>query len=49
MLFRSKGRKVLEAASAVVSLTIEDHFVPASMTEYENYVKFFEAAPAFLR
>lgn len=44
-----KGRKILEAASAVVSLTIEDHFVPASMAEYDNYVKFFEAAPAFLR
>jgi phosphonate transport system substrate-binding protein len=44
-----KGRRVLEAASAVVSLTAEDHFVPASMAEYENYVRFFEGAPAFLR
>ncbi len=43
------GRKVLESASAVVSLTVEDHFVPASMNDYQNYVSFFEAAPAFLR
>jgi phosphonate transport system substrate-binding protein len=43
------GRKILEAASAVVSLTVEDHFVPASMDDYQNYVGFFEAAPAFLR
>ena len=43
------GRKTLEAASAVVSLTVEDHFVPASMDDYQNYVGFFEAAPAFLR
>jgi phosphonate transport system substrate-binding protein len=43
------GRKVLESASAVVSLTVEDHFIPASMDDYKNYVSFFEAAPAFLR
>ena len=45
----ARGRKVLEAASAVVSLTVADHFVPASMADYANYVTFFENAPAFLR
>ena len=44
-----RGRKVLESASAVVSLTVADHFVPASMADYANYVTFFENAPAFLR
>jgi hypothetical protein len=44
-----RGRKVLEAASAVVSLTAADHFIPASMADYANYVTFFENAPPFLR
>lgn len=44
-----RGRKVLEAASAVVSLTVADHFVPSSMADYANYVTFFENAPPFLR
>jgi phosphonate transport system substrate-binding protein len=44
-----RGRKVLEGASAVVSLTAADHFIPASMADYANYVTFFENAPPFLR
>jgi phosphonate transport system substrate-binding protein len=44
-----EGRRILEAASAQVSLSIQDHFVPATMADYANYVRFFEAAPPFLR
>lgn len=44
-----EGRRILEAASALVSLTVQDHFVPATMADYANYVRFFEAAPPFLR
>jgi len=44
-----RGRAVLESASSVVSLTAEDYFVPASMKEYANYVRFFEDAPLSLR
>ena len=44
-----RGSKILEAASKEVSLTVADHFIPASMADYANYVRFFEKAPAFLR
>ena len=42
------GRMVLQTASAEVSLTLQDHFIPASLKDYQNYVKFFESAPAHL-
>ena len=42
------GKGILEAASREVSLTAQDHFVPSSMKDYQNYVKFFQAAPSFL-
>ncbi|MEI6721362.1 MAG: phosphate/phosphite/phosphonate ABC transporter substrate-binding protein [Betaproteobacteria bacterium] len=44
-----RGSKILEAASKEVSLTVANHFIPASMADYANYVRFFEKAPAFLR
>lgn len=43
------GRKVLEAASREVGLTVDDHFIPASIADYRNYVTWFERAPAHLR
>ena len=42
------GKAILESASREVSLTAQDHFVPASMKDYQNYIKFFETAPGFL-
>ena len=44
-----RGSKILEVASKEVSLTLADHFIPASMADYANYVRFFDKAPAFLR
>ena len=43
-----RGRAILEAASNVVSLSAEDYFIPASMRDYANYVRFFENAPVSL-
>ena len=45
----SVGRKVLESASREVSLTVNDHFIPASAADYRSYVTWFERAPANLR
>ena len=43
------GRKVLESASKEVALTVNDHFIAASMADYRNYVTWFERAPSHLR
>lgn len=43
------GRRVLESASKEVALTVNDHFIPASMADYRNYVAWFERAPAHLK
>lgn len=43
------GRQTLESASRHVSLTVDDHFVPATVADYGAYVKFFQSAPPSLR
>lgn len=45
----SVGRKVLESASREVSLTVNDHFIPASAADYRSYLTWFERAPVNLR
>ncbi len=43
------GYRVLERASKEVSLTVNDHFIAASLSDYRNYVTWFETAPAHLQ
>ena len=43
------GRKALDAAARAVGLVGDNHFVTASDRDYDNYVRFYESAPSFMR
>jgi len=44
-----KGREVLEKASAAVGLTADAYFLASDGSEYANYRRFYQSAPASLR
>ena len=44
-----KGREVLEKASAAVGLTADAFFLASDGSEYANYRRFYQSAPASLR
>ena len=45
----ARGRETLRKAGEVVGLTGDAHFVPASLTDYAAYRRFYQTAPANLR
>ena len=44
-----KGREVLERVSAAVGLTADAYFLASDGSEYANYRRFYQSAPASLR
>ena len=44
-----RGREILRQASSQVGLTADAYFIPSDGSEYANYRKFYQTAPASLR
>lgn len=44
----AKGREILHQTAELVGLPRETYFIPASQSDYANYKRFFETAPANL-
>lgn len=44
-----KGKEILHKASQEVGLAADAYFVPASMSDYANYRRFYQSAPTSLR
>lgn len=43
------GREVLQRTAQIVGLTGDTHFIPASLSDYESYRRFYRSAPPSLR